>query len=197
MTLKSVLRFPLEIVSWLVAGFPGRGGVFLRRTLYTLIMRSGRSFDLLAGVEILGLSNLAIGDGTCIEARCTLLCSGAPMTIGKNCYLNKNVRLGSGGDASFVMGDHVMVGPNVVMDTSAHGTDSVEMPMKKQAMSYAPITIEDDVWIGANVVITSGVLIGQGSIVGAGAVVTRDVAPFTVVGGIPARRIGHRKEGKR
>ncbi len=54
------------------------------------------------------------------------------------------------------------------------------------------VVIEEDVWIGANCVITPDVRIGRGAVVGAGAVVTRDVAPFAIVGGVPAREIGRR-----
>ena len=59
-------------------------------------------------------------------------------------------------------------------------------------MSNGKITIEDDVWIGSNVVILPNVTIGKGSIVAAGAVVTTNVIPFTIVGGIPAKEIGKR-----
>jgi acetyltransferase-like isoleucine patch superfamily enzyme len=114
------------------------------------------------------------------------------MVLGANCYLNRNVRLGSSGDAGFTMGDNVMVGPNVVMDTSRHNDARIDIPMKLQGMSYAPIVIEDDVWIGANVVVTCGVTVGRGSIVGAGAVVTRDVPPYSVVAGVPARVVRQR-----
>ncbi|CAN0462886.1 unnamed protein product, partial [Laminaria digitata] len=54
------------------------------------------------------------------------------------------------------------------------------------------VTIGHDVWIGHGVTVTAGVTIGDGAVVGAGAVVTRDVAPYTVVGGVPARVIKHR-----
>ncbi len=54
------------------------------------------------------------------------------------------------------------------------------------------VIIEDDVWIGANCVITPDVRIGRGAVIGAGAVVTRNVAPYTIAGGVPAREIGRR-----
>ena len=156
-------------------------------------MASGRLFDILENVEIHGLPNLSIGDGTCIETGCTLLCDNASLSIGERCYLNKNVRLGSSGDAPLVLGNWVMIGPNVVIDTSRHNMERTDIPMKDQGLSYAPVTVGDDVWIGANAVITCGVTLGRGCVVGAGSVVTRDVESYAVVGGVPARPIGHRK----
>jgi len=111
------------------------------------------------------------------------------MRLGRGCYLNKNVRLGSSGSASLSLGDKVMVGPNVVMDTSRHNDARTDVPMQDQGMAYAPIAIGDGVWIGANAVVTCGVTVGRGCIIGAGAVVTRDVPDFAVVGGVPARLI--------
>jgi galactoside O-acetyltransferase len=192
MRMDSFLRCPLDLLRSFVAAVPSRLGVFLRRVAYRSFMAGGGRFDLEAGVRIDGLSNLSIGEGTCIESDCTLLCPGAPMTLGTGCYLNRNVRLGSNGSASFTMGDNVMIGPNVVMDTSRHNDARIDIPMKAQGLSYAPIIIGDDVWIGANVVITCGITVGRGSIVGAGAVVTRDVPPYSMVAGVPARVIRQR-----
>lgn len=81
--------------------------------------------------------------------------------MGERCYLNKNVRLGSSGDAPLTLGNDVMIGPNVVMDTSRHNMERTDVPMKAQGLSHAPITVGDDVWIGANVVVVCGTTLGQ------------------------------------
>jgi maltose O-acetyltransferase len=74
-----------------------------------------------------------------------------------------------------------------------HETRSVDVPMVLQGRVRRPPTvIEDDEWIGTRALIMPGVRVGRGAIVGAGAVVTRDVDPFTVVGGVPARLIRRR-----
>jgi acetyltransferase-like isoleucine patch superfamily enzyme len=65
--------------------------------------------------------------------------------------------------------------------------------MKNQGIITTPIVIEDDVWIGHGAVILKGVTLGQGSIIAASAVVTKDVSPYSIVGGIPAKIIGSRK----
>ncbi|MDD3312785.1 acyltransferase [Pseudodesulfovibrio sp.] len=190
--LTSLLRMPGELLGAALRGVPGRLGVFLRRVAYRRFMAGGRLFDIAAGVEIQGLANLSLGYDVCIESRCTLLCPNAPLTMGEHCYLNRNVRLGSSGDAPLTLGDNVMIGPNVVMDTSRHNMDRTDVPMKEQGLSYAPITVGDDVWIGANAVVVCGVTLGRGCVVGAGSVVTHDVEPHAVVGGVPARVIRRR-----
>lgn len=97
------------------------------------------------------------------------------------------------GPKGLKIGKGVCVSPHVVLATHGQGYRRVDMPMFQQPISGAPIVIEDDVWIGASAVLTAGVTVGQGSIVGAGAVVTKDVEPFSVVGGVPARLL--RKRG--
>lgn len=192
MKLKTLINMPTEIALAILRGIPGRLGVFLRRVLYRNHMAGGDLFDILEGVQILGFHNLTLGQGATLESRCTVLCPNAPLSLGKGSYLNKNVRIGSGGDAPLTIGDSVMIGPNVVIDTSRHNSQDTRSPMLDQGLSYEPINISDDVWIGANVVVTCGVTIGTGAIIGAGAVVTSDVEPYTVVGGVPAKFIRNR-----
>jgi acetyltransferase-like isoleucine patch superfamily enzyme len=85
------------------------------------------------------------------------------------------------------VGSRVMIAPRVSLITGGHPLPLAE---RREYLSFAPITIGDDVWIGAAAVITQGVTVGAGSVVAAGAVVTRDVPARTLVGGVPARVIG-------
>ncbi len=88
-----------------------------------------------------------------------------------------------------VIGNEVLIGQNVVISALDHGYEDVNTPISQQKCKTSLITIEDDVWIGANVVITSGVRIGTHSTVAAGSVVVKDVPPFSLVVGNPARLI--------
>jgi maltose O-acetyltransferase len=92
------------------------------------------------------------------------------------------------------LGDDVMMAPDVVILTQNHRFDDPTVPMLDQG--YGPareVVIEDDVWIGTNAIILPGVRLGKGSIVAAGAVVTKDVPPYAIVGGNPARLLKSRK----
>lgn len=92
------------------------------------------------------------------------------------------------------VGDDVMMGPRCVILAGRHATGSVDRPMNTQGfLPDRPVVIEDDVWIGAGTTVLPGRRIGRGSIVGAGSVVTRDVEPWTIVGGNPAQVIGRRR----
>jgi len=87
-----------------------------------------------------------------------------------------------------------MIAPHVAILNSAHNHDRIDIPMicQGERKRINPI-IEDDVWIGRNAVIMPGIRIHKGSIVGAGAVVVKDVPPYCIVGGVPARILRMRK----
>ena len=70
------------------------------------------------------------------------------------------------------------------------------LPMYFQEGTTIGIVIGNDVWLGANAVVTDGVVIGDGAVVAAGAVVTTDVEAYEIVAGVPAKRIGSRKQGR-
>ncbi len=90
-------------------------------------------------------------------------------------------------EADVTIGDNVFIGPNTTICTVIHAFDA---PGRNAGVMRAlPVTIGDNVWIAANVVILPGVTIGAGAVVGAGSVVTRDVAPGALVAGNPARFI--------
>ena len=108
---------------------------------------------------------------------------------GKNTRIGKRVFINSGckfqDQGGITIGDDVLIGHNCVIATLNHAMD----PDRRADMIPAPVKIGDKVWIGANVTILQGVAIGEGAVIAAGAVVTKDVAPRTVVGGIPAKVI--------
>lgn len=120
-----------------------------------------------------GLENLSVGDDTALPKRSTFYCVNAPLTIGKK----------------------VMFGPHPTIMTGDHRVDFVGKHIAdvteedKVAENDAPVVIEDGVWCGANVTILKGVTIGRGSVVAAGAVVTKSCAPYSIIGGVPARLI--------
>lgn len=106
-----------------------------------------------------------------------------------NVYLGSDVYLNYGAtfvdDADIFVGDGCLFGPNVTICTAEHPLSPAE---RRKGMQYnLPVRIGNDVWVGAGAIILAGVTIGAGAVVAAGAVVNRDVAPLTVVGGVPAR----------
>jgi acetyltransferase-like isoleucine patch superfamily enzyme len=90
------------------------------------------------------------------------------------------------------IGDRVSIATNVTLVADSNPNNShlhAEPYVQAHLVKTAPVVIEDDVWLGTNAVVLPGVRVGRGAIVGAGAVVTADVAPFTVVAGVPARPV--------
>tara|TARA_R110000868_G_scaffold217954_4_gene468099 strand:- start:206 stop:694 length:489 start_codon:yes stop_codon:yes gene_type:complete len=87
---------------------------------------------------------------------------------------------------------NTLVGPNCVFHTGNHVFSKPNEPIKTQGHVFKPIRIEEDVWIAANVTVLQGVTIGKGSIVAAGSVVNKDIPPFKIAAGIPAKIIGNR-----
>ncbi|MFJ9182882.1 DapH/DapD/GlmU-related protein [Streptomyces anulatus] len=109
---------------------------------------------------------------------------GLNTTFGKNVFVNQGCTFMDKGGIR--IGNGVMIAPKVSLITGGHPLPPAE---RREYLSFAPIVIEDDVWIGTAAVITQGVTVGTGAVVAAGAVVTRDVPAGTVVAGVPARVI--------
>jgi len=111
--------------------------------------------------------------------------------IGDNVCLNWDVHIGANGRLE--IGNNVLIGSHVLITDHSHGNvdfDSLQVePIKRPLTRKGPTFIEDNVWIGEGACILSGVRIGRNSVIGANSVVTRDVAPNTVVGGVPARAL--------
>lgn len=124
-----------------------------------------------------------IGQGAMIYRNVLIL---GKIEIGINSSISNNTSL-NGVTAGIFIGNDVMIAPGCCIVAFDHGTRLSAGPMIRQPLIEAPVRIEDDVWIAANCTITRGVTIGAGAIVAANSVVTTDVAPRSIVGGIPAR----------
>lgn len=109
-----------------------------------------------------------------------------------NCSIGDHSGIGEGSRlyGEVHIGKYVMMGPHCWIYTQNHEFNSLDIPMALQGPQVAkPVIICDDVWIGGRVTILPGVTVGKGSIIGAGAVVTKDVPPYSIVGGNPAKVI--------
>lgn len=125
--------------------------------------------------------------------------AGAYFGSGKGLVIGDRSGIGIEADihGPVTIGNDVMMGPRCTILTRNHRIEDVSIPMSRQGFAeYQPVVIEDDVWIGANVTIMPGVRVGAGSVLAAGAVVVRDVEPFSIMGGVPARLLRSRLPGE-
>jgi maltose O-acetyltransferase len=119
---------------------------------------------------------------------------GSNIRIGDRSGFGRGCRVYGG----LTVGEQVMVGPEVAFLASNHRFDRLDTPIGRQGIgALAPPRIEDGAWIGLRATILASRVVGSGAIVAAGAVVTKDVAPFTIVGGNPATVIGDRRDNER
>lgn len=113
-----------------------------------------------------------------------LIVIGEYCTLGDSCFLD--------GRSGLTIGDSVNLGSHVTIYTREHAVNSPDF-----AETGAPVVVGNHAWIASHAIVLPGVTIGEGAVVAAGAVVTRDVPPFTIVGGNPARRISDRNRDLR
>jgi acetyltransferase-like isoleucine patch superfamily enzyme len=151
-------------------------------------VRIGRNVALRAnsGVD----PAIRLGAGCLLQDGAVLNASEGHIEVGERTWVGPYVVIyGNGG---VTLGRDVMIAAHSCLTSVGHGHADLSLPMMRQPIDVAPIVVEDDVWVGMNCTILPGVRIGRGAIVAAGALVRRDVAPFDIVGGVPARVIGKR-----
>lgn len=159
-------------VRWLVNPFihrKGKGAVIRRHTR----------------MDVFPFNAFSLGDHSIIEDFATINNGMGDVIIGSHVTVGiGNVLIGP-----VTIADNVIIAQHVVLSGLNHGYQNIEIPIGQQTCTTGTITIEKDCWIGANVVITAGVKIGEHTVVAGGSVVTRDIPPFCVVAGNPARII--------
>lgn len=145
--------------------------MFVQPIKLSALGKHGKKCRISKGVKLVGAHNVFMGDDCGIGEDCLLMCTRAKIIIGP----------------------HVMIATRTAMITGGHRTDMVGRYLKsiknseKLPENDKDIIIEGDNWIGANVTILKGLTIGEGAIVGAGSVVTKDVPPYSIVCGVPAK----------
>lgn len=166
------------------------------RSRAKLIM--GTNVVLGSGVTINAISvdGVSIGNSCTLDDGATLRGSGVirnlgiGITIGDRSAVGaRNIILGQGG---VQIGMDCLLGPNVTIVSENHIFEDRSVTIRQQGESRSPISIGNDVWIGAGATILAGVTIGDGAVIAAGAVVRDEVRAFSIVGGVPAREIGDR-----
>lgn len=126
-----------------------------------------------------------LGDYSVIESFCCINNAVGDVIIGDHTRIGlHNTIIGP-----VTIGSHVNLAQGITVTALNHNFTDTEKRIDEQGVSTSPVTIEDDIWIGANATILSGVKIGQHSVIAAGAVVTKDVPPHSLVAGVPAKVI--------
>ncbi len=140
-------------------------------------------------LELLREGRLSIGEGSLLEPDVWLTAGdGGRIVIGAGTFLNRGVMIAATGLVE--IGDHCMLANGCFVTDGNHRFDDLGKPVTWQGFTTkGPTRLEDNVWLGANVVVTSGVTIGSRAVVGANSVVTEDVASGTIVAGSPAKLI--------
>jgi len=136
-------------------------------------------------MDVFPFKNFSIGANSIIEDFATINNGVGDVEIGSNTGIGlSNVIIGP-----VKMGNYVMLAQNIVISGLNHGFEDVTMPPRVQKVVTKQITIEDNVWVGANSVITAGVTIGKNAVIGAGSVVTKNIPAYCVAVGNPAKVI--------
>lgn len=140
-------------------------------------------------LELLRSGRLTLGEQVFLEPDVWITAGpGAQIDIGGGTFLNRGVMVSAMDRVS--IGEHCMFANGCLITDANHRYDDLQQPIPWQGFtSKGPTVIGDNVWAGANVVITSGVTIGERCVIGAGSVVTRDIPPFSVAAGMPAKVI--------
>ena len=136
-----------------------------------------------------GKGQIILGNNVIIRHGCVIRSCSGIIKIGHNVVVNYyTIMHGLGG---ITIGNNTLISPNVQMYAQNHGVAKNNL-IRNQENINAPIKIGQDVWIGAGAIITGGVTIGDGAVIGAGSVVTKNIAPYEIWAGNPAKKIKDR-----
>jgi acetyltransferase-like isoleucine patch superfamily enzyme len=208
-------RYFLENLLFLLIGWvPTVVGIGLRAVFYRLILHMDGLSAIENGVRLRFPNYIRLGKRVYLDQGTYLHATPNGIEIGENTIVmhgavlhvynfrglpHAGIKIGKDslvgeysvirGQGGVTIGDRVYTSPFTQIIAVNHVFDDPSLPFVEQGITADGIIIEDDVWLGAGAVVTDGVRVGKGAVVAAGAVVTKDVPPYTVVGGVPARII--------
>lgn len=212
---SSLFRYILEQAIFSLFGWiPTIIGIGLRAVFYRLILHMEGLAAIERGVRLRFADHIRLGRGVYLDEGAYLHACPQGIAIGERSIVmhgavlhvynfrsmpQSGIKIGKDsligeysvirGQGGVQIGDRVYTSPFTQIIAVNHVFDDPDRPFVEQGITAEGIVIEDDVWLGAGAIITDGVRVGRGAVIAAGAVVTKDVAPHTVVGGVPARLI--------
>ena len=208
-----------EIAVSLFSRFPGASGIFLRQKFYKLLLGEyGRGAVFLQDVTLRCPKRLYVGEETIIDERVyfDIKSEKASVRIGPRSQIMRGVSFETGyegfvhiGQESFVgsytilngqggleIGKYSLISGHCCLIAGNHDISDTTRPICQQDFISRGIVLEENVWLGAGVKVLDGVRIGTGSVIAAGAIVNRDVEPFSIMAGVPAKLIKKRLDPK-
>jgi acetyltransferase-like isoleucine patch superfamily enzyme len=177
-----------ELVLWMITSKRNpRPRFWIRHFVNPFIHKKGKGTVIRyrTRIDVFPWNKFSTGSSCTIEDFVTINNGVGDVLMGNNC------RIGMGNTVigPVRIGNDVIFAQNVVLSGLNHGYQNVNIPIKDQPVTASEIVIEDEVWVGANATIVAGTTIGKHSIIAAGSVVTKNVAPFSIAAGNPAKII--------
>ena len=214
-SLAALIKF--DVLTSLFGPMPGIGGYFMRKVLFPLLFNSvGKGTIFGRSITLRHTHKITIGRGCVLDEYCALSAQGdenSAIRLGNQVLLGRGTVLSTRngtieiGDFSNIgagcrigtttrvkLGKHVLLAANCYIGGAQHRFDRLDIPIMRQGYdSKGGVVIEDDVWLGTDVKVLDGVTIGTGSVIGAGSVVTKDIPPYSIAVGVPAKIKGSRR----
>ena len=212
---SSIPRYFLEqLITFIFGWIPTIIGIGMRSIIYKTIIHTNGLAAIEKKVRLLNTENITLGKGSYLDEGVNIHACPKGVKIGNNSLImygsvlhvynfrdlpHAFIQIGDNsligeytvirGQGGVTIGDRVYTSPFTQIIAVNHVFTDPNIPFIEQGITAEGIVIEDDVWIGANAIITDGVHIGEGAVIAAGAVVTKDIPPHTLAGGVPAKVI--------
>ena len=183
--IKSNPKFKHFIINMLTPKNQARPRLWVKLFLNPFKHKRGKHSRIcrLTRIDVFPWNDFVLGRDSTIEDFATVNNGAGPVYIGERSRIGLSCTV----IGPVTVGNDIMLAKNIVMSGLNHSYEDISRPISHQKQSTAMITIEDEVWIGANAVIVAGVKVGKHSVIAAGSVVTKEVPPYSVVAGNPAK----------